>query len=300
MTDAVTLLRELRPATSDLAPNEANLERLLRSKPEPGSARRNRRHAARPLAIAAAFAVAGVIAAAVAPSGPETPSVVARAAAALSAPDTVLHFKAVAEFPRQAPEQFESWQTTSGRQQRTLYDGLELAEDQDARTLQTFNAERNELVDHTDPGYFDRPQRGIGDGGIGGMVTIVGDLRALLQRAADHDDAGIQLLGDTEVRGIAVHHLRITRTIDAIVADHPVSDPRNEPTRKVTTVRDVYISTKDDLPVRIVDHAEIGNRAQTTFDFVVAEQLPLNAQTRELLRMAQHPGAREVDEGPFR
>jgi hypothetical protein len=132
------------------------------------------------------------------------------------------------------------------------------------------------------------------------MVTIVGDLRALLQRAADHDDAGVHLLGDTEVRGTAVHHLRITRTIDAIIADGPVTDPRNAPTRKVTTVRDVYVSTDDDLPVRVVDHAEVGNRAESTFDFVVAERLPLDAQTRPLLSMAPHPGAREVDEGPFR
>jgi hypothetical protein len=75
---------------------------------------------------------------------------------------------------------------------------------------------------------------------------------------------------------------------------------RLPPKRKVTTVRDVYVSTKDDLPVRVVDHAEIGNRAETIFDFVLAEQLPLNAQTRALLRMAPSPGARDVDEGPFR
>jgi hypothetical protein len=298
MTDAVTLLRELRPAGSDATPDEAALERLLRSGPE--ASPRRRRRVARPLAAAAVVAAAGLVAIAVAPTGREAPSVVARAAAALSEPDTILHFKAVARFPRQAPEQFESWQTTSGRQQRTLYGGLELAEDQDARTLQTFDPARNELMDHTDPDYFDRPPSGLGDGGIGGMVTIVGDLRALLQRAADHDDAGIELLGDSEVRGIAVHHLRITRTIDAIVADGPVTDPRNAPTRKVTTVRDVYISTDDDLPVRVVDHAEVGSRAESTFDFVEAEQLPLNAQTTPLLRMAPHPGAREVDEAPVR
>jgi hypothetical protein len=299
MTDAVTLLRELRPQPPHGAPDDAALERLLRSAPEPPPLW-HRRRAARPLAAAVAIAAVGLVVVALAPTGREAPSVVARAAAALSEPDTILHFKAVARFPREAPEQFESWQTTSGRQQRTLYDGLELAEDQDARTLQTFNAERNELVDHTDPDYFARPPAGVGDGGIGGMVTIVGDLRALLQRAADHDDAGVELLADTEVRGIAVHHLRVTRSIDAIVADGPIADPRNAPTRKVTTVRDVYVSTKDDLPVRVVDHAEVGNRAETTFDFLVAERMPLNAQTRSLLRMAPHPGAREVDEGPFR
>lgn len=186
------------------------------------------------------------------------------------------------------------------RQQRTLYGRLELAEDQDARTLQTFDPARNELMDHTDPDYFARPPSALGDGGFGGMITIVGDLRALLQRAADHDDAGVELLGDTEVRGTAVHHLRITRTIDAIVADGPVTDPSKAPTRKVTTVRDVYISVDDNLPVRVVDHAEVGNRAQTAFDFGEAQRLPLNSQTASLLRMAPHPGAREVDEGPFR
>jgi hypothetical protein len=297
MTDAVTLLRELRPPNAGVAPDEAALERVLRSAPEPPAPRRR---AARPLAAATAIAAVGLVVLALAPTGRETPSVVARAAAALSEPDSILHFKAVASFPREAPEQFESWQTTSGREQRTLYAGLELAEDLDARTLQTFNSERNELVSHTDPDYFARPPAGVGDGGIGGMVTIVGDLRSLLQRAADHDDAGVQLLADTEVRGIAVHHLRITRTIDAIVADGPVTDPSSAPKRKVTTVRDVYVSTKGDLPVRVVDHAEIGNRAPTTFDFLVAERLPLNADTRSLLRMAPHPGAREVDEGPFR
>ena len=298
MTDAVTLLRELRPATSDVAPDEPTLERLLRSAPDPSP--RRRRRVARPLAAAAVAAAVGLVVVAVAPIGRETPSVVARAAAALSEPDTILHFKAVATFPRQAPEQFESWQTTSGRQQRTLYGGLELAEDQDARTLQTFDPARNELMDHTDPDYFARPPSALGDGGFGGMITIVGDLRALLQRAADHDDAGVELLGDTEVRGTAVHHLRITRTIDAIVADGPVTDPTKAPTRKVTTVRDVYISVDDNLPVRVVDHAEVGNRAQSTFDFVEAQRLALNSQTASLLRMAPHPGAREVDEGPFR
>ena len=299
MTDAVTLVRELRPPMPDGVPDDRALERLLRAAPAPAAPRRQRR-AARPLAAAAAIAAVGLTVVALAPTGREAPSVVARAAAALSEPDTILHFKAVARVPREAPEQFESWQTTSGRQQRTLYDGLELAEDQDARTLQSFNIERNELLDHTDPDYFARPPAGISDGDIGGMVTIIGDLRALLERAADHDDAGIELLADTEVRGVAVHHLRITRTIDAIVVDGPITDPRNAPTRKVTTIRDVYVSAKDDLPVRIVDHAEVGNRAQTTFDFLVAERLPLNADTRSLLRMAPHPGAREVDEGPFR
>jgi hypothetical protein len=298
MTDAVTLLRELRPATPDRAPDEAALERLLRSRPDPAPPRRRR--IARPIAAAAVVAAVGLVAVAVAPSGRDAPSVVARAAAALSEPDTILHFKAVARFPRQAPEQFESWQATSGRQQRTLYGGLELAEDQDARTLRTFDPARNEIMDHTDPDYFDRRPSEVGDGGVGGMITIVGDLRALLQRAADHDDAGVELLGDTEVRGIAVHHLRITRTIDAIVADGPIADPRDAPTQKVTTVRDVYISADDDLPVRVVDHAEVGNRAQSTFDFTETERLPLNSQTASLLRMAPHPGAREVDEGPVR
>jgi hypothetical protein len=306
MTDAVTLLRELRPETSDVAPDEATLERLLLGAAEPSL---RRRRVARPLAAAAGIAALALTAVAVAPTGRDTPSVIARAAAALSQPDTILHFKAVARFPGRAPEQIESWQTTSGRQQRSLEGsgGFESADDQDARTFQTFDPGRNELLDHTDPDYFAAQHAhppGLG-GGIGGAIDIIGDLRTLLRRAAAHDDDGVQLVGDAEVRGIPVHHLRITRTIDAKVSDGTVKDPTQAPLRKVTMVRDVYISSDENLPVRVVDHAEIGDGSaiagsESTVDFVKAERIPLNSETAALLHMGPHPGAREVDEGPFR
>src|SRR5262245_32930477 len=120
--NATTLLRELRP-DDEYTPDEAALERLLQSTPEP----RRRRRLTRPLALAAPLATLAIAVIALAPSGPASPSVIARAAAALSAPDTILHFKAVYQFNDGKPQTIESWQTTSGRQERTIFgvSGLE-------------------------------------------------------------------------------------------------------------------------------------------------------------------------------
>jgi hypothetical protein len=274
--NATTLLRELRPE-EEHAIDEAALERILTAAPE---TRRRRR--ARPIAVVATLAALALIAIAIAPAGTKSPSVIARAAAALSEPDTI-----------------ESWQTTSGRQERTIFgvSGLESVQDQDAKTFQTYNPEKDEILNHTDPDYFDDRHAhpaGIARGGPG-IVTVIGDLKALLA------DPSIDQLEDTEVRGIPVHHLRITRTEDVLVG----SSKKDMSTQKVTMVRDVYIATDGDLPVRVVDHMELPAgtpmpHSANTYDFVVAERIPLTADTTSLLKMAPHPGAHMVEEGRVR
>ena len=102
----------------------------------------------------------------------------------------------------------------------------------------------------------------------------------------------------TKVNGVRVHHLRINETIQDAIVDRS-GKPTGE-TRPLTMVRDVYVSTDTDLPVRVTDHAEGIAGSESSVDFTTAERLPLNDANAALLRMSSHPGAHEVDEGPVR
>src|SRR5262245_64907509 len=103
---ATSLLRELRPR-EDFSPDEAALERILLAPPLPRGRRRSRR-------ALALIGAAGLAAAVIALLPPGSPDVVARAAAALNDPDTILHLKSVDA----GGNTMETWQAGGGRQER--------------------------------------------------------------------------------------------------------------------------------------------------------------------------------------
>lgn len=306
--DPTTLLRELRPP-ADARPDEEALERLLHAGPLP--VRRARDRYVRPVAIAGTLAVVATAGIALVPGdgAPGVPGVLQRAEATMTKPDTILHYRASLSTTvpgrHGTPRTIESWQTTDGRRERTIFDGgaLESARDQVGRTFTTYSRERDELLKHTDPAWFDGPTPGppglvAGNRLLG--ITTIGDLAELLQRARDGED-GVSLAGRTEIRGTSVDHLRITSTIR--VVDPPAGgerlDPRNLPGHDVETVRDVYLRIDDGLPVRVVDRDPLPGSPDRVVDYLEVEQLPLDATTEDLLRMGPHPGASTRDEGRF-
>ena len=131
--NATELLAELRPTLEESPADEAILERVLLAGPEPAPSPARRRYT-RPLAVAGAIAVAATAAVALLPSGGNAPVGLAGAAAALTEPDVLLHFKVTTTHsPGGATETTETWQTPDGRRQRTFYgNGLEIAYDQRA------------------------------------------------------------------------------------------------------------------------------------------------------------------------
>jgi len=92
--DAVSLLRAARPSDAAFEPDEAALERILLAPPERSVVVHRPRRAVRPLALGLALALAA-LAVAFAPFLRSSPDVVARAAAALNDPSTILHLKSV-------------------------------------------------------------------------------------------------------------------------------------------------------------------------------------------------------------
>jgi hypothetical protein len=297
-TDAASLLRALRPS-EDFAPDEAALERILTAPPLPPRGRRRRR---RVLALAGAAGLAAAAAVALAPSG--SPDVVARAAAALNDPDTILHLKSVDAHGNT----METWQADGGREERWLYRGgtdkaVESMDDWDTKTALSYSAQNDELITHTEPDWFDEkhhPIRGLGDGSP--TNHVVDDLAALLDRARA-GEGNAHLIGETTVRGIPVYELRVDFDLEVVVfpANGTVKDPTGLPRQTLHLYRTIYIDRDHYLPVRIVEHwpapiARPGTIDSVT-DYVTAERLPRTPDTEQLLRMSPHPGAKKVTEG---
>jgi hypothetical protein len=295
---ATSLLRSLRPA-EDFAVDEAALERILLAPPLPPAPRRRRRRR-RVLAVCGAAALAAV-AFALLPSG--SPDVVARAAAALNDPETILHLKSVDA----GGNTMETWQADGGRKERWVYRGgtgkaVESTEDWDTKTSLSYSAQNDELITHTEPDFFNKDSRvgSLSEGGAGNHV--LDDLAVLLARA--RAGAGnVHLIGETTVRDIPVYELRIDYTMEVIdlPASGAVGDPTGLPTHTEQIHRTVYISRDSYLPVRIVEHIPApGTPAgfiEPATDYVVAERLPRTPGNEALLRMSPHPGAKLVTEG---
>ena len=302
--DAVDLLRALRPA-EDFSPDEAALERILTSPPLP-VAPRVRRRRRRALALVAA---AGLAAVAVAVLPPGSPDVVARAAAALNDPDMILHLKTVDV----GGNTMETWQADGGRKERWLYRGgtdqaLESTDDWDTKTALSYAADRDELIVHTEPDWFDEehhPIRSLGDGSP--TDHVVDDLAALLDRART-GDGNAHLVGETTVRGIPVYELRVDFQLETVVlpATGVVTDPTGLPKKTLHLYRTLYINRDSYLPVRVVEHWPASTNPRTgepipaidpATDYIVAERLPRTPENEKLLQMSPHPGAKTVVEG---
>jgi len=288
MTDeAVSLLRSLRPS-EDFAPDEAALERILSAPPMPRGRRRRRRG----LVVAGAVALAAL---AVAVLPPGSPDVVARAAAALNDPDTILHLKSVDA----GGNTMETWQADGGRKERWLYRGgtdkaVESMDDWDTRTALSYSAQNDELITHTEPDWWRGPIRSLGDGSP--TDHVVDDLAALLDRARA-GQGGAHLVGETTVRDIPVYELRVDFDLETTVlpASGVVTDPTGLPRKTLHLYRTVFISRDTYLPVRVVEHWPGAHDAVT--DYVTAQRLPRTPANEQLLRMSPHPGARRVTEG---
>ena len=228
---------------------------------------------------------------------------VARAAAALNDPDTILHLKSVDA----GGNTMETWQADGGRKERWLYRGgtgkaVEFMQDWDTKTALGYSAQNDELIAHNVPGLFDKHQRAasLSEGGPGDHV--VDDLALLLDRARA-GDGNVHLIGETTVRGIAVFELRIDYTLPVVglPAGGTGRHPRGLPAHRARLHRTIYISRDSYLPVRIVEHipapaTPAGFVAPVT-DYVLAERLPRTPANERLLRMSPHPGAKHVTEG---
>ena len=297
--DALQLLRSVRPAP-EFSPDEAALERILAAPP---AAPRGRRRRPRALALAGALALAAV-AVALAPSLRASPDVVARAAAALNDPDTILHLKSVDA----GGNTMEVWQADGGREERWIYRGgtdkaVESMTDFKTKTALSYSAQNDELITHTEPDWFNdkaHPYGSLADGGPSDHV--IDDLALLLDRARA-GDGNVHLVGETAVRGIAVYELRVDYTMEVIdlPATGAVGDPAGLPTHEEQLHRTVYISRDSYLPVRIVEHIPAPNtRAgfiEPVTDYLIAQRLPRTPGNERLLQLSPHPGAKRVTEG---
>jgi hypothetical protein len=295
--DAAALMRALRPRDDAFDPDapaaRERLERILATPPSPGTDRGRGR-----VALAAvAAAVLAAVGVALGPLVGGSPDVLARAAAALNQPDTILHFKAL-----QNGRSIEVWQTAGARQKRVVYDGgeLELVEDWDTKTSLAYDAKRDVVIRHTEPDIFDpahRVPRGLDRPLPGaGAESVTDELARLLERARRGED-DIALLGEATVRGTPVYELRIDFTVEmmAVVTPDTTTDVGSLRTREVPASRLVYVDRERFLPVRVVERMP-GVDEQVT-EFLLAERLPRTPANERLLRMPPHPGAREVIEG---
>ena len=202
----------------------------------------------------------------------------------------------------------ETWQADGGRKERWLYRGgtdraVESMDDWDTKTALSYSAQNDKLITHTEPDWFDSghdPIRGLGGGGI--STRVVDDLAALLDRARA-GDGNAHLIGETTVRGIPVHELRVDFDLETVVlpANGVVTDPTGLPKQTLHLYRTVYIDRDTYLPVRIVEHRPApkapGGATDPVTDYVVAQRLPRTPDNERLLRMSPHPGAKQVTEG---
>ena len=296
--DAVDLLRALRPGIDaafdpDSPTARAQLERILDA-PMPTPAARHRRAPTRRIAIAtAATAALAAGAVAVSPFAGGSPDVVAKAAAALTEPNTILHYKTQllgAESDRLGTT--EGWETSDGQRKRMLVGDVEIAEDDDARSYLTYDAEHNVIRRLTDPDFFNAPSRGVDATSPFWDPSDIGDLAQLLQRARGGDDK-VDLVGEATVRGIATYEVRIDYTIQVLARrPKPGEDPTTLPTQPLKLTRIGYVDKDTFLPVRVVE--QWPGRPDVVVDYVEIERLPATPDNERLVQMPPHPGAKEI------
>jgi hypothetical protein len=296
--DAVALLESTRPDLPEFDPDapaaRARLDDILAAPPV--VARQPRRRRTRRLVVAAAATAAAGVAVMLAPLGPGSPDVIARAAAALNDPGTILHLHAevrIRDTPDEArglvPDERvdyreETWQTAGARQVHVLHDdGGEFAIDFDARTAVAYDQQQDALFHNTDPSFFESARRPP-QGSVGGG-TPRDDLAPLVERARNREE-NLSLTGETTIRGIPVYELRV---------EHWFMPADERPPRPIPPGyhRLIYVDRERFLPVRVVEGAP-GGVVNAITDYVVAERLPRTPQNEGLLRLSPHPGAKKV------
>ena len=304
--DAITLLRDLRPPDPAIAPDEAALERIVGSPAPPPP---TRRRLLRPALALASITAAVATAFAVVPGG--SPDVLAQTEAALTDENSILHFRTEVRFRSHGAElgtrepdaqvdgRSEAWQADAGRKERQIHDGAgEFVRDWDARRSVAYNAQRDELIHHTDPDVFGpnaRP-RGIDSPTLFGG-SVIGDLSRTLERARRGEE-NVKLVGETSVRGIEVYELSIEYSEDGGAFFQPGPNGEDRP---VKAWRTIYVDKERFLPVRVVERTEWlargGEIVQSITDYVEIERLPRTPENEKLLEMSPHPGAKVIREG---
>lgn len=303
--------RALDPAADDRAqPDEALLSDILAtpapSTGRPGRKRRRLAFVAVTAAVASCAVLAGVA------LTPSSVDVVAAADEALSGPDTILHYRTEWRIDPAGTRlgSFETWQEADGPRARQIIDDVHLVEPIDdvhlveprhvherrpplevartARSHEVYMPDENTLqilkgdVRNAKPAF----------GPVG--LEEAGDLSTLFERATsgriDADE-----LGETEVRGVAVHELRIGPD------PRPCEELKGEFSRgrEPFAPVHVYVDTKRYEPVRaIVWPCRAGGELVrgVTVDYTSFERLPRTPDNERLLRMSPHPGAKRIIE----
>jgi hypothetical protein len=308
-------LRQIDPLDPDapVPDGEALLTRILAS-PVPVRRSAARRAVRTPLALVgvACFVVAGIVLAL--PRGAPTDALAA-AYAAVSNPDTVLHYREhwVAPGSRVSPRQnlydVEVWQAGNGSRGRTLTSlpaqtssgstamtptpastqedvwssqGTRSWNSRDEDKIIVYDAQHAPALPSLAGAYVGNPE--------------VGDPRTLLYRAQG-GDTRVTRLADGTVRGIPVLRFRVGR------CQVTRTGPTSWSTRYAAVVS---IDRVSHLPVRVEQppcrEASAGQKGLAmdempgfTIDFVSFDVLPADAANQRLLEMSPHPGAKVVD-----
>lgn len=290
--DAVTLLRSARPDADPFDPDapaaRAALERILAAPPEARRPLASPRRRFRPrLVLAAGAAAAACAAVALVASPAGSPDVVARAAAAVGDPATILHYTAEVRFARDDPDRLpaaadevlEGWESAGGRRARVIDNRAnEIVRDDDAGTFEVYISRVDRIIRLPRVTDDDLAVRWLAPGKPLAGASL-GDLRGLLERARD-GDADVRLAGEATVRGREVYELSFVDRVRLV-------------DRIVETPAAVYVDRETFLPVRVESRTPDG-RALGVVDFTAVERVPA-AEARDELEMSPHPGA-EVDE----
>lgn len=302
---ATDLLGELRPPLDDTPDDGPTLERILRAGPAPAPSLAYRYR--RPLVAVGVSAVVATGAVALAPSSDIGPVGIARAAADLAQPGVLLHFNANTTYEGGGTSSTETWQTPDGRLSHEIDSrgaGLETSYDQNGGTYERYVKERNEILVDTKKDYPDTFRDRPSPFGTvaNGSRSQVGDLPALLRLALDGTDPDVTHVGRTTVRGVDVDHIQVREQDRVGIPPKSGTRPslkelRDAPTETITVVRDIYVRHDDALPVRLVQRP--GYVPGSTTDYDDVQKLTLDASTRQLLKLGDHPGADRTVEPPF-
>ena len=310
-----TLLRTFRaldPARDDpAAPDEALLREILGA-PAPTAAPRRRTR--RRLALAAVAAVSGACAvvAGVALT-PSSVDVVAAAHKAVSGRNTILHYRTEWTVGhRDTPAgTYEVWEEADGPGARQIIrpsrpsPATRGGADGSGRRAEPGHEGRVEIVRtaHSDRFYWpDRNELRIFLGDVRESkpafaptgLEQAGDLSTLFSRART-GRAQVAELRETDVRGIAVHEIRIGPEPRPCAEIDGRARREDEPWAPVY----VYVDTERFEPVRAIVSSCLADGALTggvTIDYTLFERLPRTPKNERLLRMSPHPGAKRFIE----
>jgi hypothetical protein len=321
-------LRAVDPVDRDgpAADGEALLREIVRT-PVPRRGGRTRRRARGRVAVAVAVASAATGLVLAMPGRDDADvDIVAAAFAAVSQPDTILHFRiehsirhsTIAARPGELQRMHttEVWQTGDGSRWRSItrldesqrggpreYGWFERAPAEAGRPLETETVQtadesrtwvglQNRVVV-----YDTKVPKLPAPGGPEFGAADLGDPRTLLQRARS-GDARVVELGEATVRGIPVLQFRVgecrmtPHEDGGVIVRLPVV---------ASVARDGY------TPVRLEQDNRCGDAprpegglpwrelSRDVADYVAFETLPATDANRRLLEMRPHPGARVVD-----